>query len=121
MYEYGCIINKVIDGDTVDVDIDLGFGVWLSDQRIRLIGIDAPETRTRDLEEKKAGLESKEFVESLLPIGTHQVLKSYQFTGKYGRILGSFHVYDSKSDRWTDLCNLLLEEGYAVKYGEENV
>ena len=59
MYEYRCKIVKVIDGDTVDVDIDLGFGVWLHKERIRLYGIDTPESRTRDLEEKKYGLMSK--------------------------------------------------------------
>ena len=55
MYEYRCKIVKIIDGDTVDVDIDLGFGVWLHKERIRLFGIDTPESRTRDLEEKKYG------------------------------------------------------------------
>ena len=59
MYEYRCKIVKVIDGDTVDVDIDLGFGVWLHKERIRLYGIDTPESRTRDLEEKKYGLKQK--------------------------------------------------------------
>ena len=52
MFGYQCKIVKIIDGDTVDVDIDLGFGVWLKKQRIRLYGIDTPESRTRDLEEK---------------------------------------------------------------------
>ena len=56
MYEYKCKIRKVVDGDTVDVDIDLGFGVWLRKQRVRLVGIDTPESRTKDLEEKKYGL-----------------------------------------------------------------
>ena len=53
MYEYKCKIRKVVDGDTVDVDIDLGFGVWLRKQRVRLVGIDTPESRTKDLQEKK--------------------------------------------------------------------
>ena len=56
MYEYRCKIVRVVDGDTVDVDIDLGFGVWMHKERIRLHGIDTPESRTRDLEEKKYGL-----------------------------------------------------------------
>ena len=56
MYEYNVVIQRWVDGDTVDVDIDLGFGVWLNDQRVRLAGINAPESRTRDLEEKKLGL-----------------------------------------------------------------
>ena len=53
MFEYKCKLVKVVDGDTVDVDIDLGFGVWLQNQRIRLYGIDTPESRTSDAEEKK--------------------------------------------------------------------
>ena len=62
MYEYKCKVVKVVDGDTVDVDIDLGFGVWLRKQRVRLVGIDTPESRTKDLEEKKYGLAAKEFL-----------------------------------------------------------
>ena len=62
MYEYKCKIVKIVDGDTVDVDIDLGFGVWLRKQRVRLVGIDTPESRTKDLEEKKYGLAAKEFL-----------------------------------------------------------
>ena len=69
MYEYKCKIVKIIDGDTVDVDIDLGFGVWLHKERIRLYGIDTPESRTRDLEEKKYGLKAKEMVETFKFIG----------------------------------------------------
>ena len=56
MYEYRCRIDRVVDGDTVDVDIDLGFGVWLRKERVRMYGIDTPESRTRDLEEKKLSL-----------------------------------------------------------------
>ena len=61
MYEYKCKMVKVVDGDTIDVDIDLGFGVWMRNQRIRMHGIDTPESRTRDLEEKKYGLTCKRF------------------------------------------------------------
>ena len=60
MYEYKCKIIKVVDGDTVDVDIDLGFGVWMKDERVRIMGIDTPESRTRDVIEKKFGLSAKE-------------------------------------------------------------
>ena len=60
MYEYRCKILRVVDGDTVDVDIDLGFGVWMHKERIRLHGIDTPESRTRDKVEKIFGLEAKE-------------------------------------------------------------
>ena len=62
MHEYKCKITRVVDGDTVDVDIDLGFGVWMLKQRIRMYGIDTPESRTRDLEEKKYGLAAKDFL-----------------------------------------------------------
>ena len=68
MYEYKCRIDRVIDGDTVDVDIDLGFGVWLLKERVRMYGIDTPESRTRDLEEKKYGLAAKAFVLAFLPV-----------------------------------------------------
>ena len=61
MFEYKCKLVRVIDGDTVDIDIDLGFGGWLRKQRIRMYGIDTPESRTRDLEEKKYGLAAKNF------------------------------------------------------------
>ena len=74
MYEYRCKIVKVIDGDTVDVDIDLGFGVWLHKERVRLYGIDTPESRTRDLEEKKYGLMDKKLVLTLMPIGSMKIL-----------------------------------------------
>ena len=66
MYEYRCKVVKIVDGDTVDVDIDLGFGVWLHKERIRMFGIDTPESRTRDLEEKKFGLAAKQFLTDML-------------------------------------------------------
>ena len=74
MYEYRCKILRVVDGDTVDVDIDLGFGVWMHKQRIRMYGIDTPESRTRDLEEKKYGLMAKELVKRYVPEGSMQTL-----------------------------------------------
>jgi micrococcal nuclease len=111
MYEYRCIIIKVIDGDTADVDIDLGFGVWMKKQRIRFYGIDTPESRTRDLEEKKYGLMAKEMVLAHLPIGSTQILRTHKDgVGKYGRILGSFVVDD------TTLNQLLIDTHNAVAY-----
>ena len=67
MYEYNCNIVKVVDGDTVDVDIDLGFGIWLRNERVRLYGIDTPECRTRDPEEKHnlISYKSREVVSAL--------------------------------------------------------
>jgi micrococcal nuclease len=95
MFEYGCKIVKVIDGDTVDVDIDLGFGIWIHKERIRLWGIDTPESRTRDLEEKKYGLLAKQKVEEWLPLDSMQVLITQKDkAGKFGRILGQFKIDD---------------------------
>ena len=93
MYEYRCNIVKIIDGDTVDVDIDLGFGVWMTNERVRLYGIDTPESRTRDLEEKKYGLLAKSFVLKYLPEGSCQTLVTVKDkAGKFGRVLGKFKV-----------------------------
>ena len=89
MYEYRCKVDRIIDGDTVDVDIDLGFGVWLHKERIRLYGIDTPESRTRDLEEKKYGLAAKKFLTGMLDDPAGIILKTHKdATGKFGRILG---------------------------------
>ena len=66
MYEYNVKVTRVVDGDTVDVDIDLGFGMIYKKQRVRLHGIDTPESRTRDLEEKKYGKAAKAHLKGLL-------------------------------------------------------
>ena len=117
MFEYNCTIVKVIDGDTVDVDIDLGFGVWLKKQRIRLYGIDTPESRTRDLEEKKYGLVAKSFVLAHLPLGSTRTLTTVQDkTGKYGRILGKFKAYDSDLDAWVNMNQWMIVKHLAVEY-----
>ncbi|MBT7896991.1 MAG: nuclease [Flavobacteriales bacterium] len=117
MYEYKSRVIKVVDGDTIDVDIDLGFDIILSNQRIRLAGIDTPESRTRDLEEKKFGLLAKEMVESYCPIGSTVTLRtSKDERGKFGRILGDFIIYDSVSDSWGSLCKYLVDKHYAVAY-----
>ena len=93
MYEYRCKIRRVVDGDTVDVDIDLGFGMWIHNERIRLYGVDTPESRTRDLEEKKYGLLAKSFVLKYLPEGSYQTLVTVKDkAGKFGRVLGKFKV-----------------------------
>mgnify|MGYP001468926217 len=111
MYEYQCKIVKVIDGDTADVDIDLGFGVWMKKQRIRFYGVDTPESRTRDKEEKVYGLMAKEFVLSHLPVGSTQVLRTKKDgVGKYGRILGEFVIDD------TTVNQLLIDTHNAVAY-----
>jgi micrococcal nuclease len=121
MYEYKCVIKRIVDGDTVDIDIDLGFDVWLSDQRVRLRGIDAPENRTRDLVEKHFGNLATAFVEQHLPVNAKAVLVSDKYSpdkGKFGRILGDFQVYDDQTDSWTTLGQLMIREGHAVVYRE---
>ena len=117
MFEYNCTIVRVVDGDTVDVDIDLGFGVWLRKQRIRFHGVDTPESRTRDLEEKKYGLAAKAFVEAHLPVGSVRILTTVKDkAGKYGRILGKFKAYDSDLDAWVNLNQMLIIKHHAVEY-----
>ncbi len=122
MYEYNVKILKVVDGDTVDVDIDLGFGVWIHRERVRMMGIDTPESRTRDLEEKKFGLLSKEYVKAFLPIGKMSKLlcKSYDAKGKFGRILGDFEIFDSRVDAHTSLVETMIKDGYGVRYHGQN-
>ena len=115
MYEYKCKIVKVIDGDTVDVDIDLGFGVWLHKERIRLYGIDTPESRTRDLEEKKYGNIAKDLVLTLMPVGSMQTLITEKDDkGKYGRILGKFKITVKEEE--TTLNEWLIVNHYGVEY-----
>ena len=117
MYEYSCKIVRVVDGDTVDVDIDLGFGMWMHKERIRLHGIDTPESRTRDLVEKKFGLEAKKMIETWMPVGSTQTLVTVQDkAGKYGRILGKFKIHDGKEDRQTTINEWMIENHYAVAY-----
>tara|TARA_B100000700_G_scaffold279710_1_gene328858 strand:- start:361 stop:828 length:468 start_codon:yes stop_codon:yes gene_type:complete len=117
MFEYRCTILRVVDGDTVDVDIDLGFGVWLRKERIRLYGIDTPESRTRDLVEKVFGLKAKEKVQNWLPVGSTQVLQSEKDSaGKFGRILGKFKIFDGEMDRETTLNEWMIKHHYAVEY-----
>ena len=117
MYEYRCKIDRVVDGDTVDVDIDLGFGIWLRKERVRLYGIDTPESRTRDLEEKKYGLAAKSFVQDLLPVGSMQTLRTRKDDkGKFGRILGEFVVYDAVTDSSRTLNQIMIDRHYGVEY-----
>jgi len=120
MYEYNATVLKVVDGDTVDVDIDLGFGVCLKDERVRIMGIDTPESRTRDKVEDLFGEAAKARVKELL--GEKVVLKTQinkdgeDMKGKFGRILGDFSVFYAASDSWRMLTDVLIEEGHAVAY-----
>ena len=115
MYEYRCKIVKIVDGDTVDVDIDLGFGVWMHKERIRLYGIDTPESRTRDLDEKKYGLIAKSWIEKFMPVGSTQTLITQKDkSGKFGRILGKFRVNDGSYD--IILNDWMITNHHAVAY-----
>jgi micrococcal nuclease len=122
MYEYRCKVVKIVDGDTVDVDIDLGFGIVLKDERVRIMGIDTPESRTRDLVEKKFGLASKAKLKELLkgqPVLKTQINKDGEdMKGKFGRILGDFIVEDGYGGykNGSLVTKILINEGYAVKY-----
>lgn len=115
MYEYKCKVLRVVDGDTVDVDIDLGFGIVLSDERVRIMGIDTPESRTRDKVEKLFGKASKHRLESLL--GKVAILKTQinkdgeDMKGKFGRVLGDFVTEDGRM-----ATEVMIDEGHCVPY-----
>ena len=130
--EYECELIKVVEGDTIDAYIDLGFKVKMK-QRIRYMGLDTWESRTRDLEEKAKGLIAKARNKELLEQGIFK-LKSFG-TGKYGRVLGEVYVspdfvgeniqecisnpknkIDLSYDGWVSVNDILMEEGHAYKY-----
>ena len=114
MYTYTASVLKVIDGDTIEVDFDLGFGVWLRNQRIRLDGIDTPESRTADKEEKVRGTLSKEKLKEILGKEI-RVTTKIDPNEKYGRILGVLVNADGINvNEW------LIQNNYAVKYSGEN-
>ena len=121
MYEYKSKVLRVVDGDTVDVDIDLGFGMWMHKERVRIMGIDTPESRTRDKVEKKFGLASKARLKEIMPVGSMQILKTEidrsgeDKKGKFGRILGDFLI-ESTNDTHTKVTEILINEGYGVAY-----
>tara|TARA_B100001013_G_scaffold262204_2_gene164784 strand:+ start:6177 stop:6620 length:444 start_codon:yes stop_codon:yes gene_type:complete len=108
-------VLKVVDGDTIDVRIDMGFDIKYK-SRVRLFGIDTPESRTRDLEEKKLGLLSKKYLKDKLAVGKRLTIKTHkgEQTGKFGRILGE--VFISGKNINLQMC----KEGYAVAYYGQN-
>ena len=110
MHEYKCKLIKVIDGDTIDVDIDLGFGVWLQKQRIRLYGIDTPESRTSDDVEKVYGNAAKNFLIKWTEGGDLTIKTHKDAKGKFGRILGEIWTFD------TNINKKMIEEHHAVEY-----
>ena len=107
MYKYNAKVTRVVDGDTVDALVDLGFDTWKK-VRIRMMGLNAPESRTRDLEEKKKGLAAKDRLKELLISDTF-ILQSHG-VGKYGRCLGELFVNEVNVNK------KLIEEGHAVEY-----
>ena len=119
MYEYKCKIVKIVDGDTVDVDIDLGFGIWLKDERVRIMGIDTPESRTSDKVEKVFGTAAKNRLKELLEkdclLKTFAAKDGEDMKGKFGRILGDFVLGDDRM-----VTDVMIAEGHAVKYHGQN-
>jgi micrococcal nuclease len=115
MFEYKCNIVRVVDGDTVDVDIDLGFGIWVRNERVRLYGIDTPESRTRDLREKFYGKYATEYL--IAKLGDSCILRTKKDrAGKFGRVLGEFVVYDGHSDSWKSVNEMMVRDFIAVPY-----
>ena len=111
MYEYKAKLDRVVDGDTIDCVIDLGFDINYK-CRVRLKGINTPETRTRDLEEKKRGFAAKERVVELLDgVETFTIKTELDKKGKYGRVLGTIFINNKES-----INQILLLEGHAEVY-----
>lgn len=118
MYNYGATLDRVVDGDTVDLNIDLGFDVWKNGTRVRLHHIDTPEKRTRDLLEKHFGFISSDFVLDKLINATRIVVTTTIDgpTDKYGRVLGIIWV----DDELESINDQLIRKRYAVKYEGQN-
>jgi len=113
--EYDVHVVKVVDGDTVDVDIDLGFKIQLKDERVRIMGIDTPESRTSDKVEKLFGLAAKnrlyELLEKDAKLITTEDKDGEDMKGKFGRILGDFRAADGRL-----VTEIMIEEGHCVPY-----
>ena len=117
--EYKCKVIKVVDGDTVDVNIELGFGIILTDERVRVMGIDTPESRTSDKVEDLFGEAAKKRVKELMEndviLITQEDKHGEDMKGKFGRILGDFYVerYEGKREKLTEV---MIDEGHCVPY-----
>ena len=117
MYIYKAKLDRVVDGDTIDVHIDLGFDVSVK-KRVRFVGMNTPESRTRDLKEKALGLAAKDRVKAILAENSSFTLESTEL-GKYGRVLGKIHITIlNGKDCLTQVClnDQLIKEGHAVEY-----
>ena len=113
MFDYRCKLTRVVDGDTIDVNLDLGFNVWHK-ARVRMLGIDTPEKRTRNLEEKVLGLASTARLKELLN-GKIVEIECSKEKGKFGRVLGIVWTIDKEGNR-INCNNQLIEEGHARPY-----
>jgi len=111
MYTYNVTVTRIVDGDTVDVDVDLGFGMVYKKQRVRMLGIDTPESRTRNLEEKYYGKQSKYFLESLLKDADVRLVSHDK--GKFGRILGELFIYGNMDK---SVNQIMIDNYHAVPY-----
>jgi len=109
MYSYKAKLIRVIDGDTIDAMIDLGFDTWIK-KRIRLYGINTPEIRTKNLEEKKAGIAAKDRLSQIMEESDYKFILISHGVGKYGRCLGTLFIED------VNINELLLGEGFAKEY-----
>jgi len=113
-FTYKAEVTRVVDGDTIDVELDLGFSILMR-ARVRLLGIDTPESRTRDLEEKKFGLASKEYLKHWIEEQEYVMIESTE-KGKFGRVLGNV---------WNPDCTVcvnenIIEDHHAVRYTGQN-
>ena len=113
MYEYNCEVKRIVDGDTVDVVIDLGFDIHYS-SRVRLYGIDTPESRTRNKDEKVRGLMSKKYLTDALSKGQVVIKTHKDKKGKFGRVLGEMYVADKNINL------MMVDDHLAVKYKGQN-
>ena len=114
-YVFNATVLKIIDGDRIDVDVDLGWNISVVNQRIRLFGVDCPESRTRDLEEKKYGLLAKSFLIKMLEDKGGIVLKTHKDAeGKFGRVLGELWRTTDFADN--SINDYMIEKHHAVAY-----
>lgn len=111
MYTYKAKVKRIIDGDSIIIDIDLGFDTWIKEQSVRLYGIDTPEVRTKDPLEKAHGKLAKAFVEKVLPKGAEVAITTVKDGDKFGRVLGIV-----RTSGGIDIASALLEERLAVAY-----
>jgi len=108
---YNAKVSKIIDGDTIKVDIDLGFDIWMRDQSIRLFGIDTPESRTTDNNQKKLGLLAKKQLSSHCPEGSDILLQTFVDKAKFGQFLGII-----STTKGINVNQWLIDNNYAVEY-----